>query len=111
MSRWQGKLERKQGFLGRLVDIGAELFAMSAAVVRARMIAEDTPDDAKAARELADLFCRQARRRVDRLFHELWHNEDTREYKATVKVLNGEYEFLEHDVLDLSPDLPWVATE
>jgi alkylation response protein AidB-like acyl-CoA dehydrogenase len=111
MSRWQGKLERKQGFLGRLVDIGAELFAMSAAVVRARMIAEDTPDDAKAARELADLFCRQARRRVDRLFHELWHNEDTREYKATVKVLNGDYEFLEHDVLDLSPDLPWVAPD
>jgi alkylation response protein AidB-like acyl-CoA dehydrogenase len=111
MSRWQGKLERKQGFLGRLVDIGAELFAMSAAVVRARMIAEDSPDDAKAARELADLFCRQARRRVDRLFHELWHNEDTREYKATVKVLDGEYAFLEHDVLDLSPDLPWVATD
>ena len=31
MSRWQGKLECKQGFLGRIVDIGAELFAMSAA--------------------------------------------------------------------------------
>ena len=34
--RWQGKLERKQGFLGRMVDIGAELFAMSAVCVRAR---------------------------------------------------------------------------
>ncbi len=30
MARWQGKLERKQSFLGRVVDIGAELFAMSA---------------------------------------------------------------------------------
>lgn len=35
MSRWQGRMETKQGFLGRIVDIGAELFAMSAACVRA----------------------------------------------------------------------------
>ncbi|MFE3288329.1 acyl-CoA dehydrogenase family protein, partial [Streptomyces sp. NPDC059233] len=34
MSRWQGRMETKQGFLGRVVDIGAELFAMSAACVR-----------------------------------------------------------------------------
>src|SRR4051812_37582179 len=51
MARWQGKMERKQGFLARVVDIGAELFAMSAACVRAR--AEDDP----AGRELAELFC------------------------------------------------------
>src|SRR6185369_13937695 len=30
MARWRGKMERKQAFLGRMVDIGAELFAMSA---------------------------------------------------------------------------------
>ena len=35
MARWRGKMERKQAFLGRMVDIGAELFAMSATVVRA----------------------------------------------------------------------------
>ena len=34
MSRWQGRLERKQGFLGRIVDIGAELYAMSATCVQ-----------------------------------------------------------------------------
>ena len=43
MARWQGKLERKQGFLGRIVDIGAELFAMSAVCVRAQMDAADAP--------------------------------------------------------------------
>ena len=31
MGRWQAKLEHKQAFLGRIVDIGAELFAMAAA--------------------------------------------------------------------------------
>src|SRR5690606_27647251 len=34
MSRWQGKMETNQRFLRRIVDIGAELFAMSAACVR-----------------------------------------------------------------------------
>src|SRR3954469_18222846 len=33
MTRWQAKLEQRQAFLGRIVDIGAELFAISAAVV------------------------------------------------------------------------------
>ena len=41
MSRWQGQLEKKQAFLGRIVDVGAELFAISAAVVRAQMLADD----------------------------------------------------------------------
>ena len=40
MSRWQGRMETKQGFLGRIVDIGAELFAMSAACVRAEHAAQ-----------------------------------------------------------------------
>ncbi|CAM5267886.1 hypothetical protein SVIOM74S_04972 [Streptomyces violarus] len=38
MSRWQGRMESKQGFLGRIVDIGAELFAMSATCVRAELL-------------------------------------------------------------------------
>src|SRR5437867_234879 len=33
MGRWQARLERKQSVLGRIVDVGAELFAISAAVV------------------------------------------------------------------------------
>ena len=40
---WQGRMERKQGFLGRIVDIGAELFAMRAACVRARMSGATAP--------------------------------------------------------------------
>ena len=32
------------------------------------------------ARELADLFCAQARRRADALFHELWANDDDAGY-------------------------------
>ena len=60
MSRWQGRLEHKQRFLARIVDIGAELFAMSAVCVRAQRDQHEGT-----AVELADAFCRQARVRVD----------------------------------------------
>ncbi|MCF2435589.1 hypothetical protein LV779_17730 [Streptomyces thinghirensis] len=60
MSRWQGRMETKQGFLGRIVDIGAELFAMSAACVRAEHLRAEG-DHGREAYQLADAFCRQAR--------------------------------------------------
>ncbi|MGH9039272.1 MAG: acyl-CoA dehydrogenase family protein [Acidimicrobiia bacterium] len=106
MSRWQAKLERKQAFLGRLVDIGAELFAITASCVHARSIAEEdagSPDGrGESAYELADLFCNQARRRVDQLFHDLWQNDDTTNYDAAQKVLDDRYTWLEEGVLDPS---------
>ncbi len=57
MSRWQGGLEHRQRFLGRVVDIGAELFAMAAACVRAEMLRADDPDQGRSAQRLADAFC------------------------------------------------------
>ncbi|WIM93452.1 acyl-CoA dehydrogenase family protein [Actinoplanes oblitus] len=103
MSRWQGKLERKQGFLGRIVDIGAELFAMSAACVRAN--ASGQP----AELELADLFCRQARLRTEALFTALWDNTDALDAKAADRVLHGRYAFLEEGVVHPASDAAWVA--
>lgn len=103
MSRWQGKLERKQGFLGRIVDIGAELFAMSAACVRANS-SQQAPQ-----LELADLFCRQARIRTEALFAALWDNTDTLDVKAAKRVLDGRYAFLEEGVVNPSSDAAWVA--
>ncbi|MGH9073149.1 MAG: acyl-CoA dehydrogenase family protein, partial [Acidimicrobiales bacterium] len=100
MARWQGGLERRQAFLGRMVDIGAELFAMSASCVRVRMFVEDQPDEGPAATELADLFCRGARRRVERLFAALWRNDDAADYAAAQRVLDGRYIWAEAGVLD-----------
>ncbi|MGH9301321.1 MAG: acyl-CoA dehydrogenase family protein, partial [Acidimicrobiales bacterium] len=104
MSRWQGAMERKQAFLGRVVDIGAELWAISAVVVRARML--DTPE----ATELAELFCLQSRRRVDQAFHDLWHNDDKEEYQAALQILEGRYTFLEEGILDPSGDDPLISS-
>ncbi|MCW6005610.1 acyl-CoA dehydrogenase family protein [Micromonospora sp. CPCC 205371] len=105
MSRWQGKLERKQGFLGRIVDIGAELFAMSAVCVRARAQRGDRPEGV----ELADLFCRQARLRAEALFDGLWDNTDSLDSAAAKRILEERYAWLEEGVVTPQSDLPWVA--
>lgn len=108
MSRWQGRMETKQGFLGRIVDIGAELFAMSAACVRAehlRSRGEHGPE----AYQLADAFCRQARVRVEELFRRLWVNTDELDRKVVSGVLAGSYEWLESGIVDPSGEGPWIA--
>jgi alkylation response protein AidB-like acyl-CoA dehydrogenase len=128
MARWQGGLERRQGFLGRLVDIGAELFAMSAACVRAQMDAsEGGPGEGEAGGpgreggqnaaavrrdagyELADAFCAQARQRCEELFAQLWKNTDAADAGLARKVMSGRYQWLEQGIIDPSIPGPWVA--
>jgi alkylation response protein AidB-like acyl-CoA dehydrogenase len=97
----QAKLQNKQAFLFRLVDVANELFAMAASVTRAHAIAEQGRPDAANAAELADLHCRNARRKVSRLFHELWANDDVRKYKVALRVLDGKHAWLEEGILPL----------
>ncbi|MEU8838733.1 acyl-CoA dehydrogenase family protein [Streptomyces roseus] len=108
MSRWQGRMETKQGFLGRIVDIGAELFAMSAACVRAEHLRAGG-EHGREAYQLADAFCRQSRIRVEELFGRLWSNTDDLDRKVVAGVLSGTYTWLEEGVLDPSGDGPWIA--
>lgn len=110
MGRWQAKLERKQAFLGRVVDIGAELFAMTACCSRAEMLLRTSPDKGAGAYELADAYCEQARVRVDGYFDQLWRNTDDADRDLTRKVLAGDYTWLEAGVLDQSEGTgPWIA--
>jgi hypothetical protein len=108
MGRYQARLEKKGMLLGRIVDIGAELFAICCACVYADTIAREQPDRRKEAVELADLFCGQARRRADRLFSQLWANDDDAQYKVAQQVLDGRYLWFEQDVLDPAGDGPMM---
>ncbi|WP_316757750.1 acyl-CoA dehydrogenase family protein [Streptomyces herbicida] len=108
MSRWQGRMETKQAFLGRIVDIGAELFAMSAACVRAELL-RSQGDHGREAYRLADAFCRQSRIRVDELFGRLWSNTDDLDRKIVKGVMGGDYEWLEQGIVDPSGEGPWIA--
>jgi alkylation response protein AidB-like acyl-CoA dehydrogenase len=108
MARWQAKLEYKQTFLARIVDIGAELFAIAATVCYADTIGRETPERKQEAIELAELFCAMARRRAEALFGELFDNDDDSRYKAAQKVLEGRYGWLEEGVVDPSGDGPMI---
>ncbi|WP_020522243.1 acyl-CoA dehydrogenase family protein [Catelliglobosispora koreensis] len=104
MATWQGRLEHRQAFLGRIVDIGAELFAIAATCSRARR--SGRPEEI----ELADVFCQHARQRVILLEHGLWNNTDSADVALAKKVLAGRYAFTEDGVV-LPPDEgAWVAS-
>jgi alkylation response protein AidB-like acyl-CoA dehydrogenase len=110
MGRWQARLEHKQAFLGRIVDIGAELFAMAACCSRAEMLLRTAPEQGATAFELAEAYCEQARVRVDEYFDQLWRNTDDGDRELSRKVLAGDYVWLEAGVLDQSEGTgPWIA--
>ncbi len=96
MIAYGGKLQFKQGFLFRTVDVADELFAMAAAVARAEALRRKGDARATQATALADLFCRGSRRKVGKLFRDLWHNDDARKYAAGRAVLAGRHAWL-HD--------------
>lgn len=110
MSRWQARLEYHQAFLGRIVDIGAELFAMAATCTRAEMIRSDDSERGRSAYELADAFCHQSRLRVNSLFDALWTNSDTGDRELSAHLIAGRYTWLEDGVIDQSEGTgPWIA--
>ena len=110
MSRWQAKLEHRQVFLGRIVDIGAELFAQAAACTRAEMIKREDEARGRGAYQLAEAFCQQSRLRTEELFAGLWNNTDDVDTKVAEHVLAGDYTWLEEGVVDPSEGTgPWIA--
>jgi alkylation response protein AidB-like acyl-CoA dehydrogenase len=97
MVRHGPKLERRQMILFRAVDIGAELYAIAAACVRARMLAKRGQVEAE---RLADVFCRESRVRIRRLFAALDGKNDTAHYRLAQEVLRGEHAWLEGGIME-----------
>ncbi len=103
MVRFGLGLEKRQAVLGRLVEIGAELFAMSASCSRAQMLqtsksAEDRARGSQ-AKDLADIFCRLARRRIQDRFRSLFRNDDAAVYRIAQRVLSNELVWLEEGLI------------
>ncbi len=105
MVRLGPKLEKRQVVLGRLVEIGAELLAITAACSRAHAMARrsgTSADRGKGAVELADVFSRQARRRVEERFGAVFDNDDVATYRVAQQVLRNEHAWLEEGMVRAS---------
>lgn len=97
MVRFGPKLEKRQMVLFRAVDIGAELYAMTATITRAQLLARD--GNAK-ARDVADAFCRESRERIETSFRSLYGKHDTTLYRLAQSVVRGEHAWLEQGIVD-----------
>lgn len=98
MLKYQQKLEAKQGILGRIVDIGADLFAMAASCSYASALAKKH-DPGENAVELGDVFCREARNRIQANFKLNRKNYDHKAVNLSKKLLHSNFSWLESDIL------------
>jgi alkylation response protein AidB-like acyl-CoA dehydrogenase len=80
-------LEKRQLLLGRFVDIGAELFAVSASLARAQAMVERSDAQALSALDLTEYFCRCSQIRVAEFFRATTKNTDDLSYHVGRKIL------------------------
>lgn len=103
MGKYRQKLERKQLLLGRLIEVGTDLFAMAAACSYA-LSKRNESSQSDSAVELAKHFCRIASRRINERFAALESNDDKGARNLASKVMSGECRWLEEGII-------WIGSE
>jgi alkylation response protein AidB-like acyl-CoA dehydrogenase len=93
MAKYGPKLEQEQLILGNFVDVGVDLFAMATALSYADHLLGERPDDAS-PQELVDLFCREARRRIEANFRAVKANHNRSYRKVTGLLMEGRLDWL-----------------
>ncbi len=89
MARFGPKLDKQQMLLGRLVDIGAETYALSAVASYAQhLISKGERKEAELV-PLIDYFAKKARLRIDALFTSVRRNADKEGYTISRQVLEA----------------------
>ncbi len=103
MGKYQAKLEFEQVILGNFVDVGTDLFVMAATLARAEACLAKNPED-RTPDELADLFCKNARQRIEASFKAVSKNHNKTFNKVARSFLDGKYEWMATDIYgDLPP--------
>ncbi len=96
MLRYQQRLEAKQSILNRIVDIGTDLFAIAVTCSYAHALVKEGK---KNALDLADLFCREAKKRIEEAMRSGHYNNDLKKISVARKILAKEYQWLENDIV------------
>lgn len=110
MARWQAGMEKQQVFLGHIVDIGAELFAMSAVIAKTTALPQSPAAQRDSAQRLALAFCEQAAQRCEMHFEKLWNNTTHSDGQLAADLLDGKFQWLEEGVRDASEGTGvWIA--
>jgi hypothetical protein len=99
MGRYGARLEKKQAVLFRMVEVGAELFAIAATCAYAAKLQGEDGRGSKPI-EMADLFCKYARRRVDDRFDRIFDNDDDATYRLAQEVLKGDHAWMETNIAE-----------
>jgi len=100
MARYQQRLESKQMLLSRLIDVGVDLFVMSAVCSYAIARIKEAPFD-KSPIALADYFCREARQRIAARFDSLGKNNDKLANELAKQVLDNKMTWLEQGIVQV----------
>ncbi|HUR58769.1 MAG TPA: acyl-CoA dehydrogenase family protein [Opitutaceae bacterium] len=101
MAKKGPKLERDQLTLGRIVDIGSELFAIAATALYAdALVKKNDPNYSREdLQQLVQCFVADARSRVAGHFAALKHNNDGKNYKLTQSLLEGKHPYLRDGIV------------
>jgi alkylation response protein AidB-like acyl-CoA dehydrogenase len=102
MARNGPGLEKRQLLLGRLVDIGTELFALAASALHADALLRQRDETAAPRGELARLVCliqAGARERIDAAFAGLARNSDSEHYAFAQELLADRHRYLRDGIV------------
>lgn len=103
MAKFRQNLEKRQMILGRLMDVGTDLFAI-AAVCSYAVHLKDRKVLGESPVELADYFCKIAERRIKQNLNNLYDNDDRAANKIAKSTLDKSFRWLEDGIAWMGPE-------
>jgi len=102
MAKYGPKLEKEQIILGNFVDIGVDLFVMGSVLSYADHLVAQNPAD-QTPQELADLYCCEARRRIEANFRAAKSNFNRSYNKVAGLLMDGKLDWLAEGAMNPIP--------